>query len=136
MADRIPPLWLQRTVKTDSMRVTTIGVPGGRYRSPDRSRTAPSASGAIGTNLANFSDFAPGLGYWPVHWQPVRSMSATKPLAGHTMIGLALNDRVCYSHCPVGVAGTLTLRMPRGVVAAFRRRLQMVSFRGVGNHVA
>ena len=49
---------------------------------------------------------------------------------------LALNDRVCYSHCPVGVAGTLKLWMPRGVVAAFRRRLQMVSFRGVGNHVA
>ena len=94
------------------MRGNTVGKPLGKYQSLDRNRTAPSAPGTKGTNLANFSDFAPGLGHWPVRWQPIGSL-CDQAVSQAYHDPLALNDRFWYSSSPVGLAGTLKLWMHR-----------------------
>ena len=52
---------------------------------PDRKTTTPSASGATGTDLAKFSDFAPVLGYCAVYRQPIGSV-CDHAVAKHAMI--------------------------------------------------
>lgn len=52
---------------------------------PNRKTTTPSASGATGTDLAKFSDFAPVLEYWAIYRRPIGSLCA-HAAAMHTMI--------------------------------------------------